>query len=402
MTETLPIRPNKTTHQTLVRAARTLAHAIGHSSGGNEIDRMITIHGLDNACEFLLRIIGDHLELESKTGKSWDFVDLSSLAGQTDKALHDHYNYRLPHLADLKMLRQVRNLVQHGAIDPQGDIQRFATIVQRFYSRLLQDVFDLEGGEVATSALIDNVVVKQHLKSAEDLLSEGRYLEAVIDSRNAFENAYYRKLLFSDVTLSLLPAILEAKENNNSYSWSMVTIKNELEFTRLGINTEETRRFLEYVDYIPFEHRCDGYARVLNRDWSKDDADFCYSYASSIVLQWQLNERSSIDTVDHDFSKYRHIQKIADINMSNIYEGGCLYIDKNTERQFWYLDKERKELLEKLEIGNEYKYETERYENEILKHKSQSTILLKGIYSELTTNVPERWKVIIWYDRLNQ
>jgi hypothetical protein len=400
MSNSLPIRPSQSVHQTLVRAERMLAHATGHSVGGSELDRMIAIHGLDNACEFLLRIIGDHLDLESKTGKNWDFVDLSSLAGETSKALTQIYNYRLSHLSDLKVLRQMRNLVQHGAIDPQGDIQRFVGIVQRFFQGVLQDVFGLERGEVAASVLIDNAEVKAHLSDAEKYLDERNYLEVVIAARDAFENAYYRKLTNSDITLSLLPAIVQAKSNEEQYPWSMVTIKNELELTRLGINSEETRRFFEYLEYIPFARKHTGYSKELQREWNVDDALFCYSFASSTALKWQEAEKKPINVNNWDPAKYHRMEKLSDIDLTNTFEGGCAYYDNpNKFMQLWYLDKARKVDIEKLEVGGEYVLEWANYEYGKLEREGKSIYLLKGVYTELTTNNPERWKVIIWYER---
>lgn len=402
MNTSLPIRPNPLVHRALVRAERMLSHAIGHSAGSNEIDRMIAIHGLDNACEFLLRIIGDHLDLESKTGKSFDFIDLSSLAGETSKILNELYGYRLPYLSDLKTLRQIRNLVQHGAIDPQGDIQRFVTIVRRFFNRVLQEVFGMENGEIATSSLIDDNEIKGHLVIAERAIAESDYLKAVIASRDAFENAYYRKLIRSNVTLSLLPAIVEAKASGERYPWSMVTIKNELELTRLGINTEDTRRFLDYVNYIPTEYRCDGWSSVLQRDWNADDANFCYQFSSSIALQWQLSEKAPINEHKWDSSKYRHTETLASIDLSETFEGGCSYFSEpNIRMSLWYLDKKRKDQLEKLAVGHKYHYENEFFENGISMRQVKSIYMLKGVFSELTTNNPERWKVIIWFDQLD-
>lgn len=399
MSDSLPVRPSPFVYKTLVRAERMLYHAVGHSTGGSELDRMLAIHGLDNACEFLLRVIGDHLELESRGGKSLDFADFNSLAGETSKSLNSLYGYRLPYLSDLKRLHQVRNLVQHGALDPQGDIPRFVEIIRRFFNYVLHDVFGMEEGEVAASALIDDSEVKGHLVKAEGFLSRKEYLESVIASRDAFENAYYRKLVDSDVTLSLLPAIVLAKNHDEQYAWSMVTIKNELEFTRLGINTEDTRRFFEYIDYIPSERRCDGWARVLGREWTVDDALFCYSYASSIALKWQSSERDSIASTDWDPTEYSFSEILADIDLSNTFDGGCVYFDApNTEMQFWYLDRDRKEQLENLEKNKEYAYERVSYKKGKLESKFGGIILLKGIFTELTTNNPERWKVIIWFD----
>jgi hypothetical protein len=92
----LPKAPEPVTLELLIRARQLLEHALGHSHGSSSLDRMISIHGLDNSIEYLLRIVSSHLDIESKMGKNLDSAAQSELAGEVGKFLQSHYGVRLP------------------------------------------------------------------------------------------------------------------------------------------------------------------------------------------------------------------------------------------------------------------------------------------------------------------
>jgi hypothetical protein len=132
----LPKSPDSVITTLLTRSLLFMTHATQHSRLNSPLDRMVAIHGLDNSVEYLLRIIVQHLDIEAVTGKALDAIELNSLAGEVNKYLKDSYQTELPYLTEIKMLRQVRNLVQHGIVDPQAELPRLRKIVERFYNRV--------------------------------------------------------------------------------------------------------------------------------------------------------------------------------------------------------------------------------------------------------------------------
>ena len=127
-----PIAPNEESLQLLMRARLMYSHAQEHASQQTEFDNMIAILGLDNTVEYILRCIVTHLNLESITDKKFDSFELANLAAYINKALKEFANVSLPYLSEIKVLRQTRNLVQHGAIAPYADLDRFSKITERF------------------------------------------------------------------------------------------------------------------------------------------------------------------------------------------------------------------------------------------------------------------------------
>ncbi|PAF30892.1 hypothetical protein [Paenibacillus sp. 7516] len=158
---------------------------------------MIAIHNLDNSIEYILRIIIRHVDFEDITGKNLETCELGQLAGEINKFLKEKYSIELPYLSEIKLLRQLRNLVQHAMVDPATDISRFINISQRFFNKVMSSKFDTRYSEIKLSNLITNSHLKQFLLTAEELIEQKKYIEAIVACRDAFENAMSLKDLES-------------------------------------------------------------------------------------------------------------------------------------------------------------------------------------------------------------
>ena len=62
---TCPKAPTEEIMRMLIRANQFLNHAKEHALSSTEFDVMISIHNLDNALEYILRILIKHFDIES-------------------------------------------------------------------------------------------------------------------------------------------------------------------------------------------------------------------------------------------------------------------------------------------------------------------------------------------------
>jgi len=183
-------------------------------------------------------------------------------------------------------------LVQHGAVAPQADPERFSKIVERFFNTILEKIFGFKPNELKIFSVIDFPIVKMKLEKSEQDLDKGEWLNSIVATRDAFENAYFRQIKNHNISLSFYPALVHAREKNNISSYIWDAVKDELELSYLGINTFEYHRFKEYLNHIPHELGAEdswGNA-VLPRAWNQQDALFCYNYAANTILRWQTQE----------------------------------------------------------------------------------------------------------------
>jgi hypothetical protein len=370
-----------------------------HASFANDLDCMIAILGFDSTVEYVLRTVASHLDLESVTGHTFDIVDLASLAGSINRALKDCAGQSLPYLAEIKLLRSTRNLVQHGAVSPLRDLDRFSRITERFFNRVLELVFGFSLKELRASAVVSNTVVKEHLQKAEGALDNDQWLECVVACRDAFENAYFERVRQSHVTLSIYPAIVQAKAAKDISIWSLTTILEELELSRLGINNEDYRRFRDYLRHIPRDYQPDkqGVYVLMQRPWARDDATFCYGFVSECLLRWQAKDRPPLYMHDTD-QDYKFIERIGDVYVGDKFPGGCSYsFDDNNRLILWYLTGDKMKEIDGLQDGKSYRLVTERFADGELDHRHETDIELVGKYARPITCNPERWSVVLWY-----
>ncbi|MGA2553989.1 MAG: hypothetical protein ABSF20_04330 [Smithella sp.] len=389
----LPIQPKPDILKLLLRARQMLSHALEHAGQNSDFDNMIAILGLDSTVEYILRSISFHLDLESITGDSFDIIELSSLAGSINRALQEHAKEQLPYLGEIKLLRQTRNLVQHGAVAPQADLERFSKIVERFFNKILVKIFGFSINELKTSVIIENKLVKNYLQESEDFLDKKEWLKSIIAARNAFENEYFNKIKSTEISIALYPALVRVKEQDDITDYAWYIIKEELELSYLGINTPQHRRFKEYLRHIPKDS---GYT-IMQRSWNRQDAVFCYNYVANTLLHWQSGEKEKLYKLEFG-EQYLFKETIGGISLSDGAEPGCIYFLKENEiLNLIYADKERTKRLEKLSKNKFYIYRTIRYKQGKKESDIKEEIMMKGFYKFPIVHEPERWGVIIWY-----
>lgn len=367
------------------------------------IDRMIAIHGLDNSIEYLLKIIIKHLDIESITGKNLDTHTLASLAGEVNKFLSEYFNIHLPYFSEIKTIRQIRNLVQHGVVDPKPDIQRFSKITERLFDKIFIIIFDIKREELRISSLIENTEVKKHLNLAENYIDKEEFLLSIVSSRDAFENALFFQIKDSDIKLSSIPALVEVHKSGDRSYWFFEKITNEIELSRLNINLKKYDRFSEYIRYIPSEYNADksmGYT-VMQRPWNREDAMFCYSFASETIIKWQEEELEPIYNPRFPIDSYKSETKIGDVVISEYLEHGCYYdygFDSTVE--LIYVDKFVKEKLDELIPEKIYLYSDKTLKEGELNTVIECNIKLLNVNKKLITNNPERWEIALWYNQI--
>ena len=350
----LPLAPSPQIMELLIKAKHFYEHATTHARTGASFDAMIAIHSLDNSIEYLLRILIKHLEIEENTGKKINTSELMGLFGEIDKylsqyAIVDGKRVRLPLGNELKQLRELRNNVQHGLILPINELKTVLDYGERFFNKVLMKIFGLKPQEIAYSTLIENVDIKKYLIIAETKIVEGDFLSAIVACRDAFEMSkfLFRQDLHYYSKMALLPYL--KKESERLY-WYIQSLEQEIAVLGTNINQSDYRLYQRYIDHIPGEYRAEksGYL-IMQREWEKKDADFCYAFVSQIVLYWQITQDKplyEVDTSNND-RNLRNI-KIAGVCITEHYpEKSCAYVmADNTVGELIFVDNNTKEMLE--------------------------------------------------------
>jgi hypothetical protein len=395
----LPIKPDNLIMQLLIRAKAFQDHAISHANSQTSMDKMIAIHNLDNSVEYILRIVIKHLDIEEKTNTSLDTAELSSLAGVTNKFLRENYSTELPYLTEIKLLRQVRNLVQHAMVDPVAELPRHITISQRFFGKILDKIFGLTIDEIRISSLIENELLKKQLINAEKHIDEKKYLEAIVDCRDAFENFQLFTYENSFNKIRLIPALIEMKNNYfNVYNYLKHShLENEI--TKLGIENRLYNRFNDYIRHIPSEYcvESNGYS-VMQREWNNTDANFCYSFVSDIIYKWDSTKLGPIYEVEMN-DNYQHHDFVNGIEIIGVPGMGCTYFQNGFMIEYQIIENVEviRRIKEEIRENNFYEQHRLVYKNGTQTHNNKSNIFIMFVEVNLVTNNPPRWEVFLQY-----
>ena len=402
----LPLAPTPDIMELLIKAKHFLEHAMIHAQTGNNFDSMIAIHSLDNSIEYLLRILIKHLEIEEKTGKTINTPELMALFGEVDRFLKEYTQLSgksigLPLENEIRQLRVLRNNVQHGLILPISELRTFINYGERFFTKVLSKVFGLAPQEIAYSTLIENEDIKAHLVTAEVKIAEGHFLPAIVACRDAFELADF--LLHQNShhynKMALLPYL---KQDSMELYWYIQSLEQEISILGTSINPSDYRLYRRYIDHIPGEYRAEksGYA-VMQREWEKRDADFCYAFVAQTILYWQLTQEKPLYEVD--LSKYptlRHNKKIAGVSIPEIYpEKTCIYLVDNGTGELVFIDNDAKEKLQKLLRGHICTFEnviTNEKSAAIFK-KYKEYIVVDAFDFNLILNNGPLWEFMLYY-----
>jgi hypothetical protein len=395
----LPARPDQITLNLLTRATAFQRHAVSHITLNSPIDRMVAIHGLDNSVEYLLRIVNEHLDIESRTGRNFDTVDLAGLAAEINSFLRTEFKIQLPYLTEIKRLRQVRNLVQHSVVDPVAELERFEKIVERFSSSILSDIFGVDKNNLRTSFLILDEKVRSHLSEAETLIEKDP-LRSIVASRDAYENAYFKVASHSRTRWDAIPAAVRAQKDSLWIGEFINSIRDQLDLTNLGVDLRRHGRFQDYLNHIPSEHRAEKWGHfVMQRPWSAEDAQFCYQFVADTVLKWQNEELQPLYTPT--FSKeYKYITRIADVEVAHEDSMEWVSFEGNDEIVSYVVAGDVADKLQSLNKGKIYKHETDVFEDSVLRNKLVEQIRLLWVSKRLLTNNPARWEIVLWYERV--
>jgi hypothetical protein len=398
---TIPFPPSPDTLDLLIRAKSLLEHAIGHSTSPSGVDPIIVVHGLDNSIEYLARIIARHIDYELITGDSLEKSGLLDIIAKLNKHTKATYSVALPHIEDIRVLRQARNLVQHAAIDVAKDLAHFVRITQRFFEAALPTIFGLQADRLSISQLIQNNQIRQYLEESETKLKSGQFLESVEAARDAYENAYLQHLAGSRLRSSAPAAVSLLRSTNPEESYLMEALVDELQALRLGVNPVRLDRFRGLLDHIPHDRRIDERGNiVLMRPWLGRDAQFCLSFASEYALKWQLDALEPLYSETRAIDEYRIDEYVDDEPIENELGLDCKFggLD-GRDGQLWYVDEATIAILRNLKVGQTYRWSSTHYKNDALSTKISYEATLTHFHFKVATTRPKRWEVFLWRAR---
>lgn len=305
----------------------------------------------------------------------------------------------LSYVQELKMIRELRNMVQHAMILPVKELQTYLLYGTKFFEKTLLKFYGLEMGAIRYSSLIRSEKVKELLQRAEEKISSGDFLESIVASRDGFDYANFIYNNSNSNRIVRAPALAELKDtSSNLYSY-LCDVDKRINMDMVGIENYKYQRYLEYINYIPAEYTINWHGNsVLQRPWEKRDAEFVYLFVSNAILHWESSGYEPIhkSTFNANELKIRFVEKICGVDTGSLFEEyGCTYgLDDKSARLFFTdthgVAKIREAL--KIEIATE---ESQRYWGEELTAHHIRLLKVDSYDINCIMNDPPTWEVMI-------
>ena len=344
----LPHSPTPEILNMLNRAKALLVHAEKHMHIDTAIDRMIAVHNLDNAVEYLLRTLLIHLSYDewNKAKPLPTIVELKSLCKEARDFLSDRFNVQLKYTDEVGLIRQLRNGIQHGLVDPTRDIERIKNITYRLFDHILSTCFGAAISDLTYSRLVQDKTVGRLLKQCEKAINSRNYEKAVAFARNAFDFANVLLQYLDDSLLDFIPAKLGIADKYTHLGNYIEAMQKELSLIKQNINWHHYKRYLNLTKFVSGDYRIERSGwHVKQTPWIRDEAEFCYSFVCDYIFRNSQNFADYSDTgVAGDYHEY-----LGDVSLECMRQS-CRYagFEPYDEIIFGYVEKPLHRRLQKV------------------------------------------------------
>jgi hypothetical protein len=160
-------------------------------------------------------------------------------------------------------------------------------------------------------------------------------------------------------------------------------------------------KFKDYLRHIPSDYCAEslgGYS-VMQREWNKSDADFCYGFVVETINKWQtmkinpLYETEPPTMLGVHTEPLKHYFKVNDkviYPLEELEQYSCIYFYAPNHGMRIFVGKTEAEILRnEMLIGSEYE-------------TAFGHILLDNISVNIESNFIPAWEVCIWGRFVNQ
>jgi hypothetical protein len=179
----------------LLLSKQLYSHGLEHSNKSGALNKMIAVHNFHNSIEVALRSIIIYYEIRPEKTLN---IDFENMLNEVDNHLKAQ-NLKLPYRQDIRNLNQLRNLVQHHAVEPESStMDEWRVFTKRFLEKICDEYFHLKFESLSSLDMIDDNSLKEILQLSLEKLHESKMAKSLELSKLAFHWA-------SDAIWKLLP-----------------------------------------------------------------------------------------------------------------------------------------------------------------------------------------------------
>jgi len=261
------------------------------------LSKMMAVHNFHIAVEIAIKCI--LLKYEIRNEKTLN-IDFESMLNDIDR--HKEFQekgLRLSHRQEIRNLNQMRNLVQHHAMEPdQSSMDDWRLYSSKFLTRLFKDYFDVDFEKVNRLSFVRDSCLTKFLAKALDLALSSDFTSASCLAAAAFKYASssLSTLIPSSSASFFVGSSLRASGFDSSgiqraFEQTHERINQSEHFAALlasGLNLSDYKKYLDNSPIVII--LCGGkpvFQDFGNKTYDSDSTTWLINFVITTIIKWQ-------------------------------------------------------------------------------------------------------------------
>lgn len=274
------------------------------SRKNDPLNKMMAVHNFHISIEIAVKSI--LLKHEIRNDKTLN-IDFESLLNEVDK--HQTFQdkgLRLPYRQEIRNLNQMRNLVQHHAIEPdQSSMDDWRLFSGKFLTCVFKEYFDVDFEKINQISFVADSTLRKYLNTAFECLSDEEYDSTSCLAAAAFE---YASLSISSfipdssvsffVSSSLRRSGFDFDGLQRAFKDTHERIDQSEHFSALLASGLKLSDYKQYKEFSPFVLISIGgkphFQTNSNDKFTAESSSWLINFVTSSLIKWQqlsLNPR---------------------------------------------------------------------------------------------------------------
>jgi hypothetical protein len=270
-------------------------HGVELARKSDPLSKMLAIHNFHIAIEITVKSI--LLKYEIRNDRTLN-IDFEALLNEVDK--HQDFKkkgLKLPYRQEIRNLNQMRNLVQHHAIEPdQSSMDDWRLFSKQFLEKTFKSYFDIDFDEVNRIYFVADDGLKKYLNLALLHITNRDFSSASCCAAAAFE---YASLSISNfipdssasflVSSSLFHSGMDFKGLQDAFRQTHKRIDESVHFAALlasGLSLADYKKFKEATPFVTIMLAGNPhYETVGNKEFGEETTKWLVQFVISTLIK---------------------------------------------------------------------------------------------------------------------
>jgi hypothetical protein len=272
-------------------------HGVELAKNNDPLSKMLAIHNFHIAIEITVKSI--LLKYDIRNDRTLN-IDFESMLSEVDR--HQDFKERglkLPYRQEIRNLNQMRNLVQHHAIEPdQSSMDDWRLFSKQFLEKTFMSYFDIDFDNVNRMDFVADDGLKKYMNLALLHISNRDFASASCCAAAAFE---YASLSISSfipessasffVRSSLYRSGIDFEGLENAFRKTHKRIDESEHFAALlasGLNLADYNKFKEATPFVTIMFGGNPhFETVENKEFGEETTKWLAEFVISTLIKWQ-------------------------------------------------------------------------------------------------------------------